>query len=343
MIGAYEAATDIFNGLGKLGTGNIPSLEQIVHTVQSSGVDALNATLAARYPTIVTIIPNGIKANFGTGTTLPNGNVLKGSATATYSNLVRTSSKVSLNFAASSTNLTKNGALLPLTSATGSVNINVDASGHLIGDTSVNAQGSTSQGPVSVSGNAHVDTTKCKNYPVSGSVSVTDNGITKTISFNDKCDGTFGYDSGSAQIWQLDMPWPDCVMNPQHPGIGSGWSSPLVMAENGHLTPISIPTFNTPKGNGWYTASAAHLDMDYFWSYPPTSFPGLQWDQYKVTFDGHQAPGGGKYIGTFTVQTINHLVDGSAHSCSYSCDIANKPCGCLHESHPGWAIDCPVN
>ena len=60
-------------------------------------------------------------------------------------------------------------------------------------------------------------------------------------------------------------------------------------------------------------------------------------------FDGAIAPGGGKYVGSFVVQGIWHLTDGSTHSCTYSCNNASKPCGCLHQSNPGWSDTCPVN
>jgi len=340
-VGAYEAATDIFNGLGKLGTGSIPSIEGIVHIVQSSGLDALNTTLIQRYPSIVSAIPNGIKANFGTGTTLPSGAVLSGSASVTYSNLLRSASSVSLNYNASATNLKKNGSLIPLSSASGSLNLAVDPSGHVSGNLTTNATGSSPQGPVSLSGSAHIDTSICPNYPISGSVTVTDAGLSKTITFNSKCDGTFDYASGTAKIWQLDMPWPDC------PGIGSGWFSPTFMAENGHLSVIPMGGLNnvyhSPTGSGWYNSTAAHVDYELFWNFAANPNPGHQFDQYRVVFDGTLADAAApKYVGTFNVQAKHTLVDGSVHSCSYSCNASQKPCGCL-QGYVGWFGTCPVS
>jgi hypothetical protein len=338
VLETFEVGAAIFVVLGQAGTYDIPTIEGIVQTVQAAGIDPIISTLAGTFPSIVTPVANGMKIDFGTGFTVGNGNVLAGSATVTFSNLVSSADQVSFDCSASFAGFRRNGALLPLDTASGSVNVTVSG-GHVVGDLTATGAGAEPRGAVSGAASAHVDTAKCAKYPTSGSVGVTVAGQTKTIAFNNKCDGTFDYDSPFAQVWQVDMPWPDCYSNP--PSIGSGWYSPYVVAENGRLAVKPVAGLNTPSGSGWYTGSDAHLDLEFLWNLPQTSFPGRQWEQYRVTFDGALASGGGKYVGGYSVQTVNHRSDGSSRTCTYTCNDAVKPCGCLQQTIT-W-LTCPVH
>ena len=82
--------------------------------------------------------------------------------------------------------------------------------GHSAGDLTINGSGSSSQGAVSLSGSAHVDTAQCARYPISGTVTVHAGSETKTITFNSKCDGSFGYSAPGISYMSYEFYWQPC-------------------------------------------------------------------------------------------------------------------------------------
>jgi hypothetical protein len=202
--------------LGAAGSNNQPTIEQMIHTIQSGGFEALNAAFVAAYPTVFTALPNGIKADFGAGFTGPTGDVVSGSVTTTYSNLVRSSSQVSFDYAATVTDLHKNGAVVPIQTGSGHVGLTVDGSGHVAGDASVAATGTIPQSAlgvlglgmaaVSATGTAHIDTAQCAKYPVSGTININADGQAKSVGFNSSCDGTYTYTDANAETYVMWSP-----------------------------------------------------------------------------------------------------------------------------------------
>jgi len=82
-------------------------------------------------------VTNGVKVDYGNGFTLDDGTVLTGQATATYSNVVITSTKISGTVTLALNNYTKNGGYATVTNITSSVNVNVSAQGKLTGDVTI--------------------------------------------------------------------------------------------------------------------------------------------------------------------------------------------------------------
>jgi len=209
VLGTLDLGTTVFTALGKAGTGDIPTLDEVVGMVQSDGIDPIIQMLAAKYPGIVTPIANGATVDFGTGHALPNGDVLSGSATVTYSHLVRTSTQVSFDCSVTFTDLQRDGALLPLTTAHANLNLAV-SNGHAAGDLTGDASGSEPKGEVAVSGGVQLDTSQCARYPISGTVTVSVGGETKTITLNANCDGTFAYTASGLLHLSYEFYWQSC-------------------------------------------------------------------------------------------------------------------------------------
>jgi hypothetical protein len=86
----------------------------------------------------------------------------------------------------------------------------VDGSGHAAGDETISGQGTEAQGAVAVNGSAHTDTAQCAKYPVSGTVTVHVGSETKTITFNNKCDGSFGYSAPGLNYLSYEFCWQSC-------------------------------------------------------------------------------------------------------------------------------------
>lgn len=199
-------ASSFMGGLGHYNPTTSPAIiATIKSTFHAGGIPALETLATTTYPQFVHSIPNGILLDFGNGYTTKFGDVLTGSIAITHSNIVTAGSRTTGNFSVIANNVHKNGKYLADGSASGAVDITFDANDKVIGDLTFsgiinsanlstalmdrNLSSAVQSG--AVSGNIHVDGTKCPNYPVSGSVSVTIGGETKTMTFNNKCDGSY--------------------------------------------------------------------------------------------------------------------------------------------------------
>jgi len=191
-------AETAFSVMGLLGQGNIPSIETMVGTIQTFGMDGIiNAAVAMLPPGTVTMIPNGARVDLGSHFVARTGDVISGSVTGTYANLVNTPGALSYDYEGTIDNVMWNGQYAEIGGATGSVDFAIDSQGHVAGDVTMAsfAASPTKDGKsladVTVTGSAEFDTEICPNYPVSGSVTVTKDGDSQTISFTNSCDGTF--------------------------------------------------------------------------------------------------------------------------------------------------------
>ncbi len=220
--------TMAFDRLRLAGTGGRPTVEQTILDLQTKGLDGFINSQVQRWPTILTKITNGVQASYGSGTTLSDGTVLKGSATGTTTDAVITSTKVQGTVNVSLGNLTVNdaGVLIPVKTVT--VNLTTDSQHHASGTIAVSGSSQTAQGPATISGSVQVNTAQCARYPVGGSVSVTHDGTTKTIVFNNRCDGSFGY-QGALEYAKFDTNFMKCD------GSGYGYHFTVALARDGNV------------------------------------------------------------------------------------------------------------
>jgi hypothetical protein len=196
FIPAAEAA---FSAMGLFGQGTLPNLETIVGTVQSVGMPGIIAAAAALLPPgTLTPLPNGWRADLGSHfVAARTGDILAGSVTGTYANLVNQPGQLSYDYEITGEDVMWNGQYAEIGGATGDVDLDIDNQGHVSGGVTMESfplaagkNGKTASG-VTVTGSAEFDTEVCGNYPISGSVTVTKDGESQTITFTNDCDGTF--------------------------------------------------------------------------------------------------------------------------------------------------------
>jgi hypothetical protein len=187
------AAQTVFDGLGQIGQGDVPTVEQAIADLQANGIEQMVATVVSMVPEgIATAIPGGVRVDFGSHLVLDSGNILSGSVEGTYSNVVISGTEVSFDFVVDQQNLLWNGGYAEIDGLTGSLESEVRTGGHAAGDVAITSfRRDTKSEGVTVNGNVHFDTEICPNYPISGSLTVSKDGEDYTIEFTDACDGTF--------------------------------------------------------------------------------------------------------------------------------------------------------
>ncbi len=195
FIPAAEAA---FAGIGLLGQGNLPNIETLVAGVQTLGMQGFIASMAALMPPgSLTPIANGWRADLGSHFVLRTGDIVAGSITGTYVNLVNEPGQLSYDYEITGENVLWNGQYAEIGGATGEVDLTIDSGSHVTGGVTMQSfamapkNGGKIMSVVSVTGSAEFNTAICPNYPISGSVTFTRNGESQTISFTNSCDGTF--------------------------------------------------------------------------------------------------------------------------------------------------------
>jgi len=189
-----SAADAFFVGLGAMTEEGAPSLEQMLSGMHQVGMEGFLNGLLSVYPDVVTRIPGGIRADYGSHYVLDDGSVISGALKVTYSNLVSTPGSLAFDYTVTQDRFLWNGQYAQSESVNGSFDFSID-SGHVAGDITVNGSGEQASAPgttaPSITGTAVFDTAICPNYPIDGSVTVTDDTGTTTINFNDRCDGSY--------------------------------------------------------------------------------------------------------------------------------------------------------
>jgi hypothetical protein len=195
FIPAAEAA---FAAMGLLGQDDIPSIETAVTGIQTLGMDGFIAAAAALLPAgTLTPLSNGWRADLGSHFVARTGDILAGSVTSTYTNLVNNPGQLSYDYEITGENVLWNGQYAEIGGATGNVDLVIDSSSHVSGAVTMQSFPLTADPhrksipDVEVTGSAEFDTAVCPNYPIAGSVTITKNGDSQTITFSDSCDGTF--------------------------------------------------------------------------------------------------------------------------------------------------------
>ncbi len=193
------AAETAFEILGQVGQGDLPSFVETASNIDQYGMEAVLDGVVAEYPELLSRIPNGIRIDFGDRFVLDDGSILSGSFRFTYRNLNLTSGHHSYDFSIDEEDAVWNGQYSEIDSVTGSVDVSI-GSGQMVGDATFSGSGTGtlavgSSAGVSITGSAHMDTSICPNYPISGSVTLDRGGEVYTMTFTDDCDGTYGFQS----------------------------------------------------------------------------------------------------------------------------------------------------
>jgi len=121
FIPAAEAA---FAAMGLIGQGDLPSIETMVGGIQLLGMDGFIARAAALLPPgVLTPLANGWRADVGPHFVAQTGDIVAGSITSTYSNLVNESGQLSYDYEMTGENLLWNGQYAEIGGATGIVDL----------------------------------------------------------------------------------------------------------------------------------------------------------------------------------------------------------------------------
>ncbi|HOC42714.1 MAG TPA: hypothetical protein PKJ99_06805 [Thermoanaerobaculales bacterium] len=187
---------DIFDWLGSVpGSGELIDLEEAVARFQDEDLDAILSDIAAAYPGISTLTPNGIELDFGSGYIFGDGTVASGSFGVTFSDITNTPSQVGMSAVITQQNLQINHTEPPVPEMHGRLDLQVDAEGHVAGTGTFSGTGTTPKttGTNSVTGDVDIDSAICLYYPIGGTVSVQMGEDAHTFTFDPDCDGTFDY------------------------------------------------------------------------------------------------------------------------------------------------------
>jgi hypothetical protein len=180
-------------------TDNYPPVDDLISWILTSGVDPLLEQFVAADPFHRVPVQNGVSLVFGDDPVPTKYGTFTGAATVTLSGFQSTTSSFSTSYEFSATpNASIAGESLAITHATGQITASQSGGASLLAGQSalstlldVSVSGSGSNPPATESGNIHVDTGTCPNYPISGSLNITIGGDRYVISFTDACDGSF--------------------------------------------------------------------------------------------------------------------------------------------------------
>lgn len=169
----------------------------------------------------------------------------------------------------------------------------------------------TGPGGATTSGTIKVDTAKCKKYPIGGSITTAKGAASARITFNDNCNGTFGFYLTGGQQFRFDFPFYDC-----YGGWWYWWGSLWLVAENGRL---ALDNSDDEPYNMMLSGNATSANAQLTFS-STCRTPGCDRQMHVYgTFNGHfwkDEPSGTYYklryyAGTLTVTFVHYNKDGS--------------------------------
>ena len=175
------------------------------------------------------------------------------------------------------TNLTKNGQAVPFGETTVSTGFTSSGS-TVVGDVSLTAQDASNPSQTLATGTAHFDSSRCARFPVSGSIQIHWGGQTRTVTFTDACDGSFGYDAPADGYYVFVGVYApegkngnDCYTPPGLFAIPI-FMGVFVAQDGGFVGDPGFTSILDPKfqyafgGTGWYTGAAASLRFRIGWT-----------------------------------------------------------------------------
>lgn len=192
-----DVADFVSGWLGSVpGGGDVPGLEGAVQDWQTNGFSSILNEVRNGDPGIVSVAGNTITADYGSGTSLPDGTLMSGSLQLTFSNLVNNSSRVAFHVVGAAPTLLIDGASLGMNTSQADLDLARTQGGHLAGTVTFSAISNKSGD--GVTGNLEVDTALCERYPVGGSVTFNYEGETHHFTVPNTCDGSYDYSGPDA-------------------------------------------------------------------------------------------------------------------------------------------------
>lgn len=275
---------------------NLPDLH---NTALTGGVEAVVTKIVQTYPVLQNVVKrsgDAILVDFGSNYVSTGGSVYTGSARIETTSHSTVGSHTMWTARVTPSNLTKNGQAVPFGVST--ISTDFTSSGSTVtGDVTLSASDASNPSQTLATGSAHFDSSKCAKFPVSGSIQIHWGGQTRTVTFTDACDGSFGYDAPPGGYYLFasvyapeDKNENDCYTPP------SLFSIPLFVgifvAQDG--TFVADPGFSSlfpPKyqyslgGTGWLTGAAAYLRLRIGWMEFDEETPYARVD-ISATFSG---------------------------------------------------------
>jgi hypothetical protein len=309
-LGVIETTNLVFtNVLPLLGT-SLPPVETLVATVLASGLDPVLAAIAAEDPATRTATANGIALDFGEGTQEPVG-TLAGRIDASYSGLSATASGFTFSGAITSTNFTINGLKYPITSIATQVTASKRDDGTATMDLTLSGTGPEG---ATASGTVKADTAKCKKYPVGGSILTTVGPYSARIVFNDRCNGTFGFNVTGSRQFRFNPAYYNCYY---YGGSWYTWGTLWLVGEKGRL---ALDNSDDEPYNMTLEGSADDSEVHITFKSLCRRAACDTLSSVSGTFDGHfwkaESSSGityRRYVGTLTSTYLRYNADGSVY------------------------------
>ena len=177
--------------------------------------------------------------------------------------------------------------------------------------------GSNSNPPFTASGTVAMDTARCPNYPVGGTITATIGGTSATISFNGNCNGSFFFSSGDLRQVNFEVVYYNCWRDDWY-----SWTQFLV-AENGHLSVDPSDLWSDEPPNVDVSGTVSDTGVNMSWESKcrtagcdPTqrldgTFVGRFWKQEQESFGFNYLVR--YYIGTYTTHFVKYNDDGTVN------------------------------
>ncbi|MFI5181973.1 MAG: hypothetical protein ACHQPI_11315, partial [Thermoanaerobaculia bacterium] len=259
------------------------NLLDLHNTALTGGVAGVVNEIVQTYPVLQNIVHSSgdsILVDFGSHYVATDGAVYTGSAQIDTTSHSTSGTHTQWTGHVTPSNLTKNGQAVPFGPATLSTDFTSSGS-TVVGDVSLTAQNALNPSQTLATGSAHFDSSRCAKFPVSGSIQITWAGATRTVTFNDKCDGSFNYDAPLNGYYAFvgfyapeGQNHNDCYEPPGFIPIPI-FAAVFVAQDGALMTDPGYPSLLDPKfqyqfgGSGWFNGAAAsakfrinYLDFD---------------------------------------------------------------------------------
>ncbi|RLB40381.1 MAG: hypothetical protein DRH30_08510, partial [Deltaproteobacteria bacterium] len=195
LMDPRTSVEQLFVLLGTLPSQGQGNIEDLVLTIQTTGIQPMLANVANQLPGISTLGTNSLQLNFGNGYTFNDGTVATGVVTLAFSGVQTSPTRVTFSYSLEQLGFRYENAYPPVESITGMTDLTVDSAGHVAGTMTLSGSGATPKTATanSIAGNVEWDTLVCPNYPIDGEVTIQVGDDEHRMDFTDVCDGSFVY------------------------------------------------------------------------------------------------------------------------------------------------------
>jgi hypothetical protein len=294
--------TDLANGFflafGKVG-GSSPTFESMLSTVLTTGIPALIDIAVNARPATRSVIPNGVRLNYGAGV-VTNKGTFQGIMDVTHSDVVIDGNRVDGSYEIGTAGFAMNGKPLPFDYISGRFQTELTSASSVEGLVTVSGYNLDTRD--NVNGKAIFDTAECAKYPIGGGATFVVGGKVRTVAFNRRCDGTWD-DSGDLRYGSFQEHYSGC-------SGGGGEPTIYLMARDGQLyLDSSCPASYTDDHTITGTVTPSDVTLNF-----ETRDRALT--VVTGTFSGHDSNpspiwGGANYRGTLTYTLTERNPDGT--------------------------------